>query len=367
MRNKRVGQTRRPTISRRHFAAASFTALAAPKLALTRGAESDSPTQRCGMGLVIYDYQLRRRWLNSRSSGNDLFEPLTFLKHCRAVGAGGMQARLGKLSAAAIQTLRTYAQQQRLFIEAIVNLPKEDTDVGRFEAEIATARDAGAKAIRTTIIPGRRYERFESLEMFREFERHGARMRRRAVPIVEKHRVRLAVENHKDQRVDERIALLKQIDSPHVGVCLDTGNSLALLDGAYEPIEAMAPYAFTVHLKDQAVREYRDGFLLADVPLGQGSLDLKRIVRTIRHAKPDIGFSLELITRDPLKIPYLTESFWSTLPNVPASDLVRTLRFVREHSADGQQVSGLPLTEQVALEESNVRSSLEFARRELGL
>jgi hypothetical protein len=41
-------------------------------------------------------------------------------------------------------------------------------------------------------------------------------------------------------------------------------------------MEALAPFAFSVHLKDQALQSYEDGFLLGDIPLGQGSFDLTR-------------------------------------------------------------------------------------------
>jgi 3-oxoisoapionate decarboxylase len=121
-------------------------------------------------------------------------------------------------------------------------------------------------------------------------------------------------------------------------------------------------------LKDQALREYGDGFLLCDIPLGQGSFDLKRIVTVIRKAKPQIRFALEIITRDALKVPCVTEPFWTTLADVPGSDLSRTLRFVRQHPPRNlQEVSKLPLEKQVALEDANIAASLRYAREELSL
>ena len=276
-----------------------------------------------------------------------------------------MQVALATMTTKSAESLREFAERNHLFVEGIVSLPKNAGDLSRFDAELKTAKAAGATVVRTTIIPGRRYERFRTLAEFREFEERGQTMLRRAAPLAEKHRIMLAVENHKDQRLDERIALFEQLDSEFVGACLDTGNSIALLDGVYEPIEALAAYAFTVHLKDQALSAYDDGFLLADVPLGQGSLDLKCIVAMIRKTKPDIRFCLELITRDPLKVPCLTDAFWSTLPQVPASNLAKILRFIRAHEADGQSIVGLSPAEQVAIETSNVLSSLRFAREEL--
>ena len=68
-----------------------------------------------------------------------------------------------------------------------------------------------------------------------------------------------------------------------------------------ETIEKLAPYTFNVHFKDMAVEEYDKGFLMSEVPLGEGMLDLKRIISTVRRARPNVYFSLEMITRDPLE------------------------------------------------------------------
>jgi hypothetical protein len=107
---------------------------------------------------------------------------------------------------------------------------------------------------------------------------------------------------------------------------------------------------------------------LGDIPLGQGSFDLKRMVEILKRAKPDVRMSLELITRDALKVPCLTERYWATLPNVVGSDLARTLRFVRQHaSKEVQQVGSLSLEQQVQLEDANVAASLKYAREQLGL
>jgi sugar phosphate isomerase/epimerase len=255
-----------------------------------------------------------------------------------------------------------------MFIDAVVAPPADKSDVGRFEAEIRTAAAVGVQAARTVVMPGRRYERFSSLAEFREFEQRGQRMLELAAPIVERHRVPLAVENHKDQRNDERVALFKHIDSEFVGACVDTGNSFGLLEDPIETVEALAPWAKTVHLKDQAVQEYKDGFLLGDIPLGQGCFDLRRMIQILRTAQPKIRFALELITRDALKVPCLTDVYWATMPTVPGSDLARTMRIVRQRSAKSlQQVSALEIKEQVSLEDANVAASLTFARENLGL
>jgi sugar phosphate isomerase/epimerase len=324
--------------------------------------------QRSRLGLVAFNCAIRRKWLQQREPQSDLFEPLTFLKHCRDVGAGGMQASLGVLDATHVRTLRDFAAEHKLFIDGIVNPPKDDGDLARFEAEIRSAAEVGVQAVRTVVMPGRRYEQFKSLAEVREAEAKALRMLELAVPIVTKHRVRLAVENHKDQRIDERLALYKHLSCEFIGATVDTGNSFALLDDPYAAIEALAPYAFTVHFKDQALREYDHGFLLADIPLGQGSFDLRRIAAILTRAKPDIRMVLELITRDPLKVPCLGEKFWATMPQVSGNDLARTIRFVREHPAKSlQEVGSLLLDRQVELEDANIAASLKYAREELAV
>lgn len=319
------------------------------------------------LGLVQYCCSRRRRFLLTQDRAGDLFSPLRFLQHCKSLNAGGAQVSLGVLTSKQARELRSFAESHSLFIEAIIRPPTATRDTRRFAAEIQTAIECGADVARTTIIPGRRYERFKRYEEFKAFADRGELMLKRAAPLLEKHRFRLAVENHKDQRLEERLALLRRIDSEYIGACLDTGNSLALLDGPYEPIRALAPYAMSVHLKDQALSFYDDGFLLADVPLGEGSLDLPRIVDMIKTVKPKVRFSLELITRDPLKVPCLTEAYYATMPRLRAESLASTLRFVRAGTSSGQQVETLSLREQMELEDRNVARSLAYAARTLKL
>ena len=256
-----------------------------------------------------------------------------------------------------------------MFLEGIVSLPKHDADLDRFEAEIRTAKRAGARVVRTAMLQGRRYETFTTSAAFRRFAEESAHSLALAAPVVARHGVRLAVENHKDWRSDELITLLKRLGNDHVGVCLDTGNSIALLEDPMEVVEALAPLAFTTHFKDMGLEEYRDGFLLAEVPLGTGVLDLPRVVRTLRAAAPDLHFNIEMITRDPLQVPCLTSRYWETFFDLPGRHLARALRLVRNH-APGRplpRISALPAGDKLRAEDENISRCLDFARERLGM
>lgn len=351
----------------RRSALAGLAVSGAGVVSAVKAATAVGKSPLTAMGVVIFDCGIRRRWLMKQNPDFNLFEPTTFLEHCQSLGAGGIQASLGTMSSQAAAKLRERAHELGMYIEAIVKPPQEKSDLARFESEVRTAREVGVLAARTVIIPGRRYERFKTFAEFQEFEKRGQKMVELAVPIVEKHKVPLAVENHKDQRIEDRVSLLEHTSSQYVGACVDTGNSFALLDDLYGAIEALAPFAFSVHLKDQSLSEYDDGLLLGDVPLGAGSFDLKRIVAILRAKKPEVRFSLEVITRDALKVPCLTDAYWKLVPDATGADQARTLRFVRGHQAKSQSISQLPIEKQVQMEDANIAASLQYAARELML
>ncbi len=340
-------------------AAVGWRAFSAPEI---------EPRPKTGLGMVIYCCGLLNQAQKRRDPKANLFEPFTFLEHGRRLGAGGVQVPLGIHDEAYARRLRKRAAECGMFLEGILAAPADKADLERFEAEIRTAALAGAAAVRTVVIPGRRYESFDSAQRFRQAAQQARRSLELAAPVVARHGVRLAVENHKDHRTAEQIELLRGIGSPWVGACVDMGNNFTLLEDPARVVEALAPWAFCVHLKDQAVREYADGFLYADVPLGQGFLDLPRMIAVLRKAKPEIRFCLETITRDPLRVPCLTEKYWVTLGDVPRSELERTLRTVREHrAAELPPFSSLSPEERVSREEANVRAGLAYARQRLGL
>ncbi len=137
-----------------------------------------------------------------------------------------------------------------------------------------------------------------------------------AEPVLRKHKVKLAVENHKDWRAHELVNAMKQLNSEWVGVTLDFGNSISLIEDPMEVIETLVPFVFSTHVKDMGVEEYADGFLLSEVPLGKGFLDLAKIVALCKQHNPAVTFNLEMITRDPLEIPCLKNEYWKVFDGV---------------------------------------------------
>lgn len=328
-----------------------------------------SPLAEQRFGVAEAGYYMR--WYGDLKS--EVYPPfanaLDMIDHCHSLGFGGVQVNVRDWDKGMVRAVRDRQDSLGMFVEGQVRLPREESDLARFEKEITTARDAGVTIFRSVCLSGRRYETFDSLEAFNTFREESIAAIRRAEPVCRKQRVKLALENHKDWQFDEMIEVLKQIDSEWVGVTLDTGNNIALLEDPMEVVTALAPYTFSVHLKDMGVEEYADGFLLSEVNLGEGYLDIPEMIRIIREHNAEARFNLEMITRDPLEIPCLTEAYWATFAPRPARELAAYLHSIRQHKRQPQtlaRISGQPTDVQLALEVENNRSCLLHAKKQYG-
>jgi hypothetical protein len=165
------------------------------------------------------------------------------------------------------------------------------------------------------------------------------------------------------------VPLLKEYSSQYLGTCIDWGNNMSLCDDPLEVVERLAPFSINSHIKDMAVEEYADGFYLAEVPLGQGMLPLKRMLDLILSARPDTKISLDMLTRNPLLIPCLTEKYWVTFTDRNGVYLARMLRTVRANKPKKPLVWVDKLTqeERLKFEQDNIAQSVAFARDGLGL
>jgi hypothetical protein len=177
----------------------------------------------------------------------------------------------------------------------------------------------------------------------------------------------LALENHKDWTADEMVELMKSHPSEYLGVCLDFGNNIALLDDPINVTEMLAPFTIATHVKDMGVEWFNDGFLLSEMVLGQGFLDLPRMIALVRQSRPATRFSLEMITRDPLQVPCLTDKYWAAFPERNGVFLARTMQLVQKYKSATPlpRIIGLSHQAQLQAEQENVRASMQYAHEKL--
>ena len=74
-----------------------------------------------------------------------------------------------------------------------------------------------------------------------------------------------------------------------------------------------------------------------------------------------------MITRNPLLIPCLTPGYWSTLQQVPASELAAMLTWVNAKKEKLPNISSLKPETLLAKEEYNVLTSLSYSKENLNL
>jgi 3-oxoisoapionate decarboxylase len=318
------------------------------------------------MGGTPTAFALRAR--AARANG----QPFDIVAHCHDIGLGGVQTNPPSTDPEVIKEFRRRLEGWNMHLTCDPRLPREPGDVEAFETQVKAFKEAGAAALHAAMT-GRRYEDFDGLEQFRQMFEQCQKSVELAEPILRKHQMRLGIENHKGWRSAEQAAWLKRLGSEWVGVCLDFGNNFALCEDPMDTVRTLAPHTFFAHIKDIAVQEYEDGLLVSEVPFGEGFLDLRGIVAILREKDPDMIFDLEMITRDPLKVPLLAPGYWATFDDayspLPGRDLARVLMIARKNRPKGPlpHTSNLTPEAQVKVEDDYNMKCIEHARRNLSL
>jgi sugar phosphate isomerase/epimerase len=315
------------------------------------------PAARCKMGLSPDCFVI----LRPPRTAHDLLE------QAHAVGAGGIQIPLTSFEPDYLRKVRQRAEEWGMYLEVTTSLPGPDTT--QFEKTLQAAKEVGAECIRTVCLSGRRYETFNSLDQWKTFVADSMQKIERALPIANRLKMPVGIENHKDWTAEDFVAILKKYSSEYLGACIDFGNNVALLDDPMDVVQSLAPYVINTHIKDMGVEEYEDGFLLSEVPLGTGICDLKSMIAIVRKVRPNVKFSMDFLTRDPLKITCLTEKYWLTFPERNGKYLARSLAMVRKNKPAKPlpRLTGLDREAQLRMERENVAQSIAYARDQLGL
>lgn len=299
-------------------------------------------------------------------------KPFDIVEHCHSIGLAGVQTNPPSNDPDSIKAFRRRLENYGMHLICDPRFPRQESDVAAFEAQIKAFKEAGAVACHAALT-GRRYEDFASFEPFRQMFEQCRKSIEMAEPVLRKYKMKLGIENHKGWRSAEQVEWIRRLASEWVGVCFDFGNNISLCEEPMDTAKTLAPYTFFAHIKDNAVEEYEDGFLLSEVPLGEGILDLRQMVQLLRQKDPEIIFNLEMITRDPLKIPVFTAKYWATFDDsyspLPGRDLAKVLAMVKKNKpkAPLPNITGLsPEARAKAEDEYNARC-IAYARQNLGM
>lgn len=104
---------------------------------------------------------------------------------------------------------------------------------------------------------------------------------RQIVPLLQKYRIKLAIENHEEELTGEVIQIIEEVRSPWVRAHCDIGNSMMAWEDPVEAVKKLAPYACTTHFKDHIVVHDGEDYRVCGVPVGTGNIDTEQIFRIL--------------------------------------------------------------------------------------
>src|SRR5687767_12060672 len=145
------------------------------------------------------------------------------VEHCHTLGLGSAQTRLSSTEPEALKSFRAKAEGYNMRTILSAPLPKTENDIAAYDDAVKAAKEAGAILMHAALT-GRRYEEYPTLQTFKIHFAQCQKMVSLAEPILRKHKMKLAVENHKGWRAAEQAEWIKRVGSEYIGVCFDFGN-----------------------------------------------------------------------------------------------------------------------------------------------
>jgi sugar phosphate isomerase/epimerase len=152
--------------------------------------------------------------------------------------------------------------------------------------------------------------------------------------------VKLALENHGgDFQAREIKALVEDVGTDILGVCLDSGNPLWMLEDPHMTLELLGPYAIDSHIRDSAVWRVPEGVAVRWVNMGEGNVDIDGWVKKLVKMRPGLPVIIEnLVSAQPRILRVFDPETFKDFSKMPASDLSRYLALAEK----GKPVPAVP-------------------------
>lgn len=191
---------------------------------------------------------------------------------------------------------------------------------------------------------------------------------------AEKENVYFCLENHQDYTAPDMIYIMESVGHDRIGVYLDTGNSLALMEEPLYTVESLAPFARGIHMKEYVIFPSEGGFDLVGVGLGDGLVDNAKAMEILKAKSP--ADPLLVTIENPLercKIPILHEKYVARFGDEPMESMdtiVQCIAQSLEKYPDRivlPQESDMAEDDIVAYEYEHNEKAVKYCRETLGL
>lgn len=114
------------------------------------------------------------------------------------------------------------------------------------------------------------------------------------MPHARKHGVAVALENGYTISIYEVRDVIQRVDDDLFGACLDTLNSVSMVEKAEAVFDVLLPYAKQVHFKDFVIEFDKRGNIIKGVALGDGWNDFQSLKKRLDDAGYKGNIFLEL-------------------------------------------------------------------------
>lgn len=213
---------------------------------------------------------------------------------------------LGSTDPAHLAKLKALLKKYDMYVE----LDMRNLEFDRLTEVIELAHDLGAEYIRSyvpitvnrdSLITDAASGAYDIVKVKQDFDPQSlvtaVSSVRAVLPLLEKYRIKLCLENHEYETSFELRTLVEEINSPWVRLLFDFGNSMMAWEDPKVAARVMAPYVEMTHCKDHIVipdEESGFGYVVCGVPLGQGNLDIKGIFDILYHQSPIKRLNIEM-------------------------------------------------------------------------
>ena len=153
--------------------------------------------------------------------------------------------------------------------------------------------------------------------------------------------IKLAMENHSgDLEAREVRTLVEEVGRDFLGVCLDTGNSVVMLQDPHLTLETLGPYVLNTHIRDSALWRVPEGVAVRTVNMGEGNVDMAGWVKKFVRMHPGVPVTFETsVSGQPQILRVFEPEIWKAFPTMPAWEFSRFLALAER----GKPVPPVPL------------------------
>jgi sugar phosphate isomerase/epimerase len=157
----------------------------------------------------------------------------------------------------------------------------------------------------------------------------------RQAPMLRDFGVTLAIETHFEFTSFELLRLFDMCEAEPggwLGICLDTMNLLTMIEHPVLATGRLLQWVVSTHMKDGGVLPSPDGLVTFPVPIGDGVIDLRAIIRGLDSLPTPVCLSVE-DHGGSFSVPIHDEDFLSRFPDLTDAELQALLDLARASDA----------------------------------